>query len=240
MARPLAAIFFDIDDTLFSTSVFADKARRAAIDAMIQAGLQADREECLRELDEILKEFTSNYSQHFDKVIQRLPNSASVGRNPALLVAAGVVAYHDTKWREFQVHDDAYEILQWLAEGSLIRGIISAGWTVKQAEKLIRLKITQFLTPGAVFFTDQIGFNKPNPKLYRRALEVMKLQPERVMYVGDNPTHDIDPCNEEGLITCRIRRSGRYSTVEGATAPDFEIHDFYNLRTILKNEFGQL
>ncbi len=48
MTKTLDAIFFDIDDTLFSTSVFADKARRAAIDAMIQAGLSADRTAAMR------------------------------------------------------------------------------------------------------------------------------------------------------------------------------------------------
>ena len=41
VSRPLEAIFFDIDDTLFSTTVFADKARRAAVDAMTAAGLGA-------------------------------------------------------------------------------------------------------------------------------------------------------------------------------------------------------
>ena len=37
MQRELTAIFFDIDDTLFSTSQFAESARRAAIDAMCAA-----------------------------------------------------------------------------------------------------------------------------------------------------------------------------------------------------------
>ena len=238
MTRPLDAIFFDIDDTLFSTSVFADKARRAAIDAMIQLGLRADRETCLRELDEVITEFTSNYDRHFDKVIQRLPAEASAGLNPAILAAAGVVAYHGTKWRELQVYDDVYEVLGWLSKTPLVRGIISAGWTIKQAEKVIRLKIHEFLTPHAIFFTDQIGISKPNPKLYRRVIEMLKLRPDRVMYVGDNPTHDIDPGNAVGLITVRIRRTGRHKDTVGQTAPAYEIQTFYELRDILTRDFG--
>ncbi|HLY74838.1 MAG TPA: haloacid dehalogenase, partial [Planctomycetota bacterium] len=35
----LKAVFFDIDDTLFSTTDFAEKARRAAADAMRRHGL---------------------------------------------------------------------------------------------------------------------------------------------------------------------------------------------------------
>lgn len=238
VVRKLDAIFFDIDDTLFSTTVFADKARRAAIDAMVQAGLRADRTTCLRELEEVIVEFSSNYSSHFDKVIQRLPGSASQGLSRAILVAAGVVAYHETKSRELQVYDDVYEILRWLATTPLMRGIISAGWTVKQAEKVIRLRIYEFLTPNALFFTDEIGISKPNPKLYRRVLQEMNLEPSRVMYVGDNPKNDIDPCNKEGLITVRSRRSGKYGEVVGATEPTYEIRNFYELRDILKRDFG--
>ncbi len=237
MPCQLQGLFFDIDDTLFSTSVFADKARRAAIDAMIRAGLRSDRDTCVRELDEVLAEFTSNYQGHFDTLIQRLPEQASSGLNRAILVAAGVVAYHETKWRELKVYDDVYEVLKWLAGTDLIRGIISLGWTVKQAEKVIRLRIHEFLTPQAIFFTDQIGINKPNPKLYQRVLEQLVIDPARVMYVGDNPTHDIDPCNALGMITVRSRRSGKHSTTEGQTKPNYEIADFYQLREILQRDF---
>jgi len=238
VSKLLDAILFDIDDTLFSTTVFADKARRAAIDAMVRAGLRADRSDALRELDEVLNEFSSNYGSHFDKVVDRLPPEASDGVNKAVLVAAGVVAYHDTKWRELQVHDDVYEVLKWLAGTRLVRGIISAGITVKQAEKLVRLKLLEFLSPQAIFFTDQVGFSKPNPKLYRRVLQRLRLEPGRCMYVGDNPTHDIDPCNQEGWYTVRVRRIGRHSTESGRTQPHWEIRDFFELRQLLRDEFG--
>jgi putative hydrolase of the HAD superfamily len=238
MAKPLEALFFDIDDTLFSTSVFADKARRAAVDAMINAGLRADRLTCMKELEEVIGEFSSNYGSHFDKVIHRLPQAASEGLNPAMLVAAGVVAYHETKWKELKVYDDVYEVLRWLSGTDLIRGIISLGVTVKQAEKIMRLQIYEFLTPGAICFTDQIGINKPNPKLYQRVLSDLDLDASKVMYVGDNPINDIDPCNEVGMISVRNRRSGRYANTDGQTKPDFEIRDFYELRTILQQEFG--
>lgn len=238
MTKALDAIFFDIDDTLFSTTVFADKARRAAVDAMIRAGLQTDRADATRELDEVIAEFSSNYGGHFDKVLDRLGAEAFEGHNRAVIVAAGVVAYHATKWRELKVYDDVYEVLKWLATTRLVRGIVSAGITIKQAEKLVRLEILEFLTPSAIFFTDQVGFSKPNPKLYRRVLQRLKLQPARCLYVGDNPTHDIDPCNREGWSTARIRRSGRHASEEGLTKPTWEIRDFFELRRILQDEFG--
>lgn len=238
MTKPLDAIFFDIDDTMFSTSVFADKARRAAVDAMVRAGLRADRGEAMRELEDVITEFSSNYSGHFDKVLDRLGPESTEGHNRAVIVAAGVVAYHATKWRELKVYDDVYEVLKWLATTPLVRGIVSAGITIKQAEKLVRLEVLEFLTPSAIFFTDQVGFSKPNPKLYRRVLQRMKLSPAKCLYVGDNPTHDIDPCNREGWSTARIRRSGRHALEEGETKPTYEIRDFLDLRAILQSDYG--
>jgi putative hydrolase of the HAD superfamily len=238
MSKSLDAIFFDIDDTLFSTTVFADKARRNAIDAMIRAGLNAPRQDAMRELEDVIQEFSSNYSGHFDKVLDRLGPDSHSGSNRAVIVAAGVVGYHGTKESDLKVYDDVYSTLKWLSKKPLTRGIISAGITIKQAEKLVRLEVLEFVTASAVFFTDQVGFSKPNPKLYRRVLETLGLKPERCLYVGDNPTHDIDPCNNDGWTTVRIRRSGRYAQLEGETKADYEIRDFLELRKILESDFG--
>ena len=238
MTKPLDAVFFDIDDTLFSTTVFADKARRNAVDAMVRAGLQADRADAKRELDDVIAEFSSNYGGHLDKVLDRLGSHSYEGRNRAVIVAAGVVAYHATKESDLKVYDDVYATLKWLSTKPLVRGIISAGITIKQAEKLVRLDVLEFMTPSAIFFTDQVGFSKPNQKLYLRALEPFELDPTRCIYVGDNPTHDIDPCNELGWTTVRIRRSGRHAQAKGATEADHEIRDFSELRQLLETEYS--
>ena len=66
----LDALFFDIDDTLFSTSDFAASARRASVRAMIGAGLQTDEEQCLRELYEVIREFGPNFPRHFEKLLR--------------------------------------------------------------------------------------------------------------------------------------------------------------------------
>ena len=238
MTKPLDAIYFDIDDTLFSTTVFADKARRNAVDAMIRAGLQASRQDAIRELEEVIAEFSSNYSGHFDKVLDRLGPQSYAGHNRAVIVAAGVVAYHGTKESDLKVYDDVYATLKWLSDKDVVRGIISAGITIKQAEKLVRLDVLEFVTPSAIFFTDQVGFSKPNHKLYKRALEPFDLDPSRCIYVGDNPTHDIDPCNQLGWTTVWIRRSGRHAERNGQTQADHEIRDFLELRSLLEDEYG--
>ena len=115
---------------------------------------------------------------------------------------------------------------------------MSAGITLKQAEKILRLHIYEFLSPQAIFITEQIGISKPNPKLYQKVLDSLNLDASRTMYVGDNPRHDVDPCNELGIITVWNRRSGRHSREDGKSDPRYTIHNFYELRDILSTDFG--
>ena len=59
MTHPIKinAIFFDIDDTLYSTSDFARRARRNALRAMIGLGLNISLNVLSKELDEVIAEF---------------------------------------------------------------------------------------------------------------------------------------------------------------------------------------
>jgi putative hydrolase of the HAD superfamily len=101
MADTLRAIFFDIDDTLYSTSEFAALARRNAVENMRAHGFRMATEDALRELGEIVQEFSSNYEHHFDKLLRRVPRHYWEGINENILVAAAVVGYHETKFRRF-------------------------------------------------------------------------------------------------------------------------------------------
>jgi putative hydrolase of the HAD superfamily len=233
----LAAILFDIDDTLYSTTEFAASARRNAVRAMIDAGLDLPEDVLLKELDEVLAEFSSNYEHHFDKLLQRLRPSSLSRVNPALIVAAGVAAYHDTKFRELKPFDDVIPLLRDLKEAGLRVGIITHGWTVKQAEKLVRLKLVQYLDPKAVFISDQIGISKPNPKLYLTALRDLALEPARAMYVGDSPEHDIAPPHSIGMITVWATRAAKRTLGGTGIVPDHTVANFGELRRILREHY---
>ncbi|MGE3853812.1 MAG: TIGR02253 family HAD-type hydrolase [Planctomycetota bacterium] len=236
--RRLRAIFFDVDDTLYSTSEFANEARRNAVDGMIRAGLRMQRDDALRELHEVISEFSSNYEYHFDKLLARIPAHYFEGLNPAILIAAAVVGYHETKHTSLYVFEDAIEVLKLLRPISgLCVGIITAGLRVKQAEKLWRLGVVPYIDPRAIFISDQLGVSKPNVKLYQRACADVGVRPNEAMYVGDNPPHDIDPPNAIGMISVHARRSGSHRHERSVTDPDYTIDNFWDLLDILRRDF---
>jgi len=234
----LRAIFFDIDDTLFSTSTFAERAREAAVDAMLALGVRCERAAILRELGEVVQEFSSNYEHHFDKLMSRLPLEATIGLNVPLVVAAGVVAYHETKFRELCSYDDVTEVLRILSRTDLVLGVISNGLTLKQMEKLIRLRVHRYIDPSAIFISDHVGVAKPNSKLYRRALDRVGIVPAEAMYVGDHPVNDVDAAAAAGMISVWNRREGKHLAAVGQTAPDHVIFNFWDLLELVQDRLG--
>lgn len=236
--RPLDAVLFDIDDTLYATGAFARQARANAVRAMIEAGLELPEPLVQRELDEVIAEFSSNYEHHYDKLLQRLSPQVVLRANPALIVAAGVAAYHDTKFRELAPFPDVPPLLEHIRAHGRRLGIVTHGLTVKQAEKLVRLGLVRFLDPRAIFISDQIGISKPNPKLYQSALRALGLPAERVMYVGDSPEHDVHPPRSLGIVTVWARRAAKAKLPRGSSGADYEVDDFGELRAILERDFG--
>jgi putative hydrolase of the HAD superfamily len=236
--RSLSAIFFDIDDTLYSTTAFASLARQRAVEAMVKQGLQLPVDVVRRELDEVIHEFTSNYPNHFDKLLLRLPAQSWAGTNRSLIVAAGIMAYHATK-RELEPFPDVLPFLSDLKEKTdLLLGVVTHGLEMKQAEKMLLLGVVPYLHPEGLFISDQVGISKPNPKLYTRVCARFGLDPHEVMYCGDSPAHDIDPANSLGMITVRMRRENRFAQVESKTPADYDVANFDELRPQLVKDFG--
>jgi len=237
MTRILKAVLFDIDDTLFPSSEFADKARRSAIEAIVAAGLDVDEDVAMGELHDVVKEFTSNYGNHFDQLVVRLGEHLRPGVHRALVVAAGVRAYHDTK-SHLQAFPDALRCIRRLRKTDLLRGILTNGLTIKQAEKLVRLGLQDAFSPGALYISEDLGVAKPHQRIFKIACDGMGVSPAETMYVGDNPIKDIDGAHEAGLITCLRRGSGKHAAGVGAFAPDFDVSSLDELCTILEQQFG--
>jgi len=233
----LGAVLFDIDDTLYSTTRFAERARERAIEAMIRAGLRTPPERIKDLLHEVIDEYRSNFPHQFDEVLSRLPANTYEPVNPAVIVASAVAAYHDTKFRELRAYDEVPVVLAALRQRGARMGVVTTGVPVKQAEKLVRLRLLDLFEPAWVFITDQMELPKQSSRLWERVCLVTGVEPARTLYVGDHATMDVDPANEAGLVTVLVRRGGKYSGIEGRTKPTHEIGDFCQLDVLLRDTY---
>jgi len=190
-------IFFDIDDTLYSSSELSKKARRAAVEHMIAKGLELDVDEAYEKLMNVVKRYGSNYGKHFDRLF-----TDELGVQPDYrMVAAGVVAYHHTKFVNIRPYPHAVETIIELKVRGYGLGIITDGIPVKQWEKLVRLGLDDFFDPVVISEDRDVGFSKPSPRIFEIALERAGVSAKDAAMVGDKLLSDIKGAAEAGMRT---------------------------------------
>ena len=70
---------------------------------------------------------------------------------------------------------------------------------------LQHLGISKFFSQ--VFISSDFGVDKPDPEIYRRAVSLMKLHPNEVLHVGDDPQRDWEASSAAGLSVFRLDRT---------------------------------
>jgi len=69
---------------------------------------------------------------------------------------------------------------------------------------LKQLGISKFFSQ--VFLSSEIGADKPDPLIFRRALKFIDLEPDQVLHVGDDPERDWKAARATGLSIFRLDR----------------------------------
>ncbi|MBY9010635.1 MAG: TIGR02253 family HAD-type hydrolase [Candidatus Lokiarchaeota archaeon] len=237
---PIKLVGFDLDDCLFDSTGLSQRARIKGIDAMISLGLKIERQKALILIQEIVGEYGSNSSKHYNYFIRRLnqhENYAIKFNEQVRYITAAVMAYHAQKIKHIQLYDDVLKCLEKLKKSSIKTAIITDGIPIKQYEKILRLGIDELI--DLVVISDEIGIRKPNPELYSYCLKKFKVKGHETIYVGDNIYKDIIPAKINKIHSVYIHRGGKYDndftgeTILEENKPDYEISKLNELFNII-------
>lgn len=234
-------VAFDLDDCLFDSTGLSRRARIKGIEAMLKLGLKIDRERAIRILMEIVDEYGSNFSKHYNYFIRRLNQvyeDFDISFNMKYkFISAAVMAYHKEKIESIKLYDDVIPILKDLKEKDIKTAIITDGIPIKQWEKILRLDLDPLI--GLVIISDQIGVRKPNPWLFEFCLNEVGVKGEEAIYIGDRIERDIVPANKNHIYSVYIHRGGKYDTytkrdnLRKYETPNFEIESLDELSNII-------
>jgi putative hydrolase of the HAD superfamily len=239
---PIKLIGFDLDDCLFDSTGLSEKARIKGLDAMINLGLKIDKEKAVRILKEIVREYGSNSSKHYNYFIKRLNQMEDdigvISYNDSYkYIAAAVMAYHAEKVNSIKLYDDVENSLEKLRELSIKTAIITDGIPIKQYEKILRLKIDILI--DLVVISDEIGIKKPTPELFNYCLKKFGVKGQETIYVGDRIDKDIIPANLNNIYSVYLHRGGKYDTynadyeVQDSLKPNYEISNLNELFNVI-------
>lgn len=151
-----------------------------------------------------------------------------LGRDDADLAAAIASTYGALRTRDLRLLDGALETVTWLRERGCRLALVTNG-----AGSAQRLKIDRFgLEPlfDAILIEGELGFGKPDPRVYRRALEALDAEPRDAWMVGDNLDWDVAPPQRLGMAGIWIDRHGSGLPTGHEARPDRIVRSLAELR----------
>lgn len=130
--------------------------------------------------------------------------------------------------RQFRIFDGVYDVLARIRAQMKTAIISDAQWIFAEPE-IAHLGLDQFFEIRVL--SSRYGFKKPDPRLFRFALEKLGVSPDECVYVGDNPCKDMSGSKRAGIKFLLFRSECR--EYNGYT-PDGCFHDYGEFDAALK------
>jgi len=225
----MRCVLFNINDTLYDSSLQTTTARMNAIRAMIETGLPTDIETTYRVLEDIVKEYGPNYPKHFDELLKRL----GLRWDPRV-IASGVITYRETSAAYLKPYPDAVPTLLKLRDSGYKLGVVSEGIAVKQWQKLVQLGVQHLF--HFVIISEERGHETLDETLFKVALGKLAARPEEAIFVGSRLEPDIISANMAGVVSVRIRRGEHRleSPKKTEATPRYEINSLSEIFDVIR------
>jgi len=201
------------------------ESSNAAISAMIDAGLPVEEKKAKKILFGLFKEFGIEDQKIFQKFLEKTMNKIDYR-----VLSNGIAAYRRVQSGFLFPYPHVRSTLVKLKEKNLVLGIVSDAPRMRAWLRLAEMNMTHYF--DFVVTLDDTGKLKPSKLPFEKALAELKLEPEQILFVGDNPERDILGAKKAGMKTC-LALYGQQVFSKKVKA-DFEIKDVKELLEILQ------
>jgi putative hydrolase of the HAD superfamily len=223
----IKAVIFDLDNTLVDFMAMKRQAITAAIDAMIDAGLKLTREEVQSRIDAIYKERGMEFQNVFDQLLYDVFQKVDYK-----ILSAGIIAYRKAREAALVPYTHVNMTLIELVKRGIKLAVVS---DAPGREAWLRLCYLNFhhIFDHVITF-DDTRERKPSPVPFRKALELLNVQPSEAIMVGDWAERDMVGAAQVGMITVFARYGDTFGTVESNA--QYDINDASELLAVIDAE----
>ncbi len=130
--------------------------------------------------------------------------------------------------RTLRLLDGALETVLWLRERGCRLGLVTNGAADAQRYKIDRFDLAGHFE--AIFIEGELGFGKPDPRVFRRALETFGVDPADAWMIGDNLEWDVAPPQSLGMRGLWIDGRGDGLPAGHSVQPDRVLRSLADLR----------
>ncbi|MEE9464438.1 MAG: HAD-IA family hydrolase [Candidatus Neomarinimicrobiota bacterium] len=229
MPNHIKAVIFDLDNTLLDFMKMKDASIRAGVDAMAEAGLTVDKKAAEAGIRKIYDQRGYEYQEVFNEYLQQ-----TMGIVDYKFLASAIVAYRRAKEASLMLYPRVNVTLMSLAKMGLKLGVVSDAPSREAWMRLCYLNLHHLF--DAVVTFDDTGVHKPAPEPFHKICNLLHIQPDEALMVGDWPERDMVGAKQVGMLTA-FARYGDTLGVEISGA-DYDLTDIYQLIDIVKERNG--
>lgn len=211
-------VLFDLDDTLCDQAT----SFRRRVERAVQAALAGERP---RDAEAIIQRVVAGALMRTEDLVDVL---AEFGLADPWRIERAIQAYVSDRFIDLCLFDEALEVVRAVQQRALT-GLVTNGPSQIQREKLRRLGIADLFP--IVIISEEVGVAKPDPAIFRLALERAGVPPSQSAFIGDNPEIDIAGAQAAGLMSIWYNRQGR--PWPGGRPPDAEVRTLRQLLPLL-------
>ncbi len=221
----IKAIIFDLDNTLLDFVKMKQFAVKAAITAMIEAGLDVDEKKAYQDIFDLYIKKGWENQQVFDDYLNQ-----TVGKVSNKILAAGIVSYRRAREATLLVYPNVNKTLIELIKMGIQLSVVSDAPSREAWMRLYYLNLHHVFDPVLTF--DDTGVRKPSAKPFEMALDILQSSPDEVLMIGDWPERDVVGAKQIGMKTVFARYGDTFGTVDSGA--DWDVNDIYDLVSIVK------
>ncbi|MBK7158326.1 MAG: TIGR02253 family HAD-type hydrolase [Ignavibacteria bacterium] len=223
----IKAIIFDLDNTLVDFMLLKRAAVDAAINAMIDAGLNVTFEKAKERINSIYDAEGIEYQQVFDHMLKEI-----LGKVDYKIMSAGIVSYRKAREAALKPYPLVLPTLIELMKMGLKLAVVS---DAPSKEAWLRLSYINFQHFFDVVITyDETRERKPSPVPFNMALKELDLKADECLMIGDWAERDMVGAKSVGMKTVFARYGDTFNTVNPES--DYDIDSISELVEIIKIE----
>ena len=226
-------MIFDFGGTLVGGKLDVEAYRQRLLDYIHGLGHRVSERFLRRAIDGMLatlrKAQERNRELRFEELYSRV--LLRLGINPTEEVLDQIYELYKRSYL-FETVPGTEEILQGLY-GRYKLAIVSNATSQLPRFALKKSGLIRFFQ--VVVVSRDLGVRKPDPEIFRYALERLKVRPEEAIHVGDSMKHDVKGAKKAGIKVVWIKTEGEEVTEE----PDHVIKGIAELPRIISLHYAQ-
>ena len=222
----IKAIIFDLDNTLLDFMKMKQFAVKAAITAMNEAGLNINEDQAYKDIFKLYESKGWENQQVFDDFLVQ-----NFGKVSNKILAAGIVSYRRAREATLLVYPNVNKTLIELIKMGIQLAVVSDAPSREAWMRLYYLNLHHVFDPVLTY--DDSGAHKPSPKPFEMALDILNVNSDEALMIGDWPDRDVVGASQIGMKTIFARYGDTFGTVDSGA--DWDVNDIYEVVNIVKD-----